>query len=268
MSMSSLRDGASISPEVRSFFRAIKENPDDDTPRLIFADWLQERGDAASAARGEYLRLAVRRHRLPPDDPDYELLKRREAEIFTEHRWTWLGPLTDAARGWAFERGMMQITASAEKLLTPEVADWARTEAALWIDALKITDLQRAHITPLVRCPLLSHLNTLDLSGNRTLGTGFRRLLRAFRNKSYPYLTQLLLADNRLTGQQFLFKCSCFPRLRTLDLQNNRLEDTVARLLAGSFDITTGITLLLGQNSFSSEGISLLSQTCGEYVQF
>jgi uncharacterized protein (TIGR02996 family) len=39
-----------------SFLRAIREEPDDDAPRLIYADWLEERGDP----RGEYLRLWCR----------------------------------------------------------------------------------------------------------------------------------------------------------------------------------------------------------------
>src|SRR5262249_8163694 len=56
MASSLSRNSASIPSEVRMFFRDIKEHPDDDTPRLIFADWLQEHGDAAAAARGEFLR--------------------------------------------------------------------------------------------------------------------------------------------------------------------------------------------------------------------
>jgi uncharacterized protein (TIGR02996 family) len=35
------------------FLRAIQENPDDDDVRLVYADWLEERGDM----RGEYLQL-------------------------------------------------------------------------------------------------------------------------------------------------------------------------------------------------------------------
>jgi uncharacterized protein (TIGR02996 family) len=35
------------------FWRAIQENPADDAARLVYADWLEERGDI----RGEYLRL-------------------------------------------------------------------------------------------------------------------------------------------------------------------------------------------------------------------
>jgi uncharacterized protein (TIGR02996 family) len=35
------------------FLQAIVENPDDDTPRLVYADWLDEHGDPA---RTEFIR--------------------------------------------------------------------------------------------------------------------------------------------------------------------------------------------------------------------
>lgn len=40
-----------------AFLEAILQDPDDDTPRLIFADWLEEQGDSASAARAEFVRV-------------------------------------------------------------------------------------------------------------------------------------------------------------------------------------------------------------------
>jgi uncharacterized protein (TIGR02996 family) len=43
------------------FIRAIQENPDDDTTRLVYADWLEERDDI----RGEYLRLEYQLLQIP-----------------------------------------------------------------------------------------------------------------------------------------------------------------------------------------------------------
>jgi uncharacterized protein (TIGR02996 family) len=40
-----------------AFLRAILENPADDAPRLVYADWLQERGDDGSAAKARFLRV-------------------------------------------------------------------------------------------------------------------------------------------------------------------------------------------------------------------
>jgi uncharacterized protein (TIGR02996 family) len=43
------------------FLNAIRDNPDDDTARLVYADWLEERGDI----RGEYLRLEYQLSQIP-----------------------------------------------------------------------------------------------------------------------------------------------------------------------------------------------------------
>ena len=38
-------------PDVRAFLDDIREHPDDDTPRLVLADWLDDYGDDADRAR-------------------------------------------------------------------------------------------------------------------------------------------------------------------------------------------------------------------------
>ena len=74
---------------------AIVANPDEDTPRLLYADWLDENlpdktpsPSSGPAARAEYIRVQCRLARLPFDDPDYpELLEREEdlAEWLAAH---------------------------------------------------------------------------------------------------------------------------------------------------------------------------------------
>ena len=49
----------------RGFLEDIVANPDDDTPRLVYADWLDEQGDADSA---EFIRVQIERTRLPEWD--------------------------------------------------------------------------------------------------------------------------------------------------------------------------------------------------------
>jgi uncharacterized protein (TIGR02996 family) len=49
--------GAEAVNEREALLRAVCENPDEDTPRLVFADWLQENGDEA---RAEFIRLQIR----------------------------------------------------------------------------------------------------------------------------------------------------------------------------------------------------------------
>src|SRR5262245_7718189 len=62
-----------------ALLRAIYETPDDDAPRLIYADWLDENGDPRQA---EFIRVQVELARLPAD-------KRKESPIFARERELW-----------------------------------------------------------------------------------------------------------------------------------------------------------------------------------
>ena len=42
--------------EREALLKAVCENPDDDTPRLVFADWLQENGEEE---RAEFIRVQI-----------------------------------------------------------------------------------------------------------------------------------------------------------------------------------------------------------------
>ena len=87
--------------EEAAFVAAILASPRDDTPRLVFADWLDERGDP----RGELLRITTELEVLeafapPPDMPGRlarvrrvgRLARRWRELIRPEHR-TWLAGL-------------------------------------------------------------------------------------------------------------------------------------------------------------------------------
>lgn len=50
----------------RALLDDICENPDDDVPRLVYADWLEEHGQAP---RADAIRLGVRRRKLDGVDP-------------------------------------------------------------------------------------------------------------------------------------------------------------------------------------------------------
>jgi uncharacterized protein (TIGR02996 family) len=71
------------------FLRAIIANPNDHGLRLVYADFLEERGDP----RGEFLRVQCMLATLPGDDPRRPGLEARRKELLTRHGETWLGPL-------------------------------------------------------------------------------------------------------------------------------------------------------------------------------
>ncbi|WP_439623863.1 TIGR02996 domain-containing protein [Gemmata sp.] len=79
--------------ERRALMGAIIENPDEDTPRLVFADWLQEHGDAHDRARAEFIRLQVEAARLPKGDKKRTKLEGSAKKLANEHHGAWLAPL-------------------------------------------------------------------------------------------------------------------------------------------------------------------------------
>jgi len=67
------------------FIRAILADPENDAPRLIYADWLEERGDA----RGEYLRLECYLTTLSEDEPQLDPLLIRFRELHRQIDPNW-----------------------------------------------------------------------------------------------------------------------------------------------------------------------------------
>jgi uncharacterized protein (TIGR02996 family) len=73
----------------RAFLTAILEQPDDDARKLVYADWLEERGDP----RAEYLRLTmkVRQERVvtPQQRQRHQELSTELGELRTRHMEAW-----------------------------------------------------------------------------------------------------------------------------------------------------------------------------------
>src|SRR5687768_16114221 len=103
--------------EHAGFLADIVAHPDEDAPRLIYADWLDEHGGRGGAARAEFIRVQCELARLEPEpaDPFHPHgMGLREAESFLGN---WCRSAADAG-------------------LTPEVAarrnELLQQEQALW----------------------------------------------------------------------------------------------------------------------------------------
>ncbi len=105
--------------------KAVVADPDNDQPRLMMADWLDELGDP----RGEFIRIQIRLARDRLSDPERIRLEQQQRELLQAHRRRWNGPLhqhlcttTDlrvqgrrgGLRGWTYQRGFAsEITVDA-----------------------------------------------------------------------------------------------------------------------------------------------------------
>src|SRR5262245_32494521 len=91
----------------QAFLQAIAESPDDDTPRLVFADWLDDHGDPA---RAEFIRVQIELASQPGDDTRRRALQDREEDLLRAHEDEWrarLAPVPHSTWG-PFTRGFVE----------------------------------------------------------------------------------------------------------------------------------------------------------------
>jgi uncharacterized protein (TIGR02996 family) len=81
-----------------AFLQAVLDSPDDDAPRLIYADWLDENGGPAGAARAAFIRAqcAVERLSWGEDEARRRALKMRIWRLKRRHSLDWDRPLLAA----------------------------------------------------------------------------------------------------------------------------------------------------------------------------
>ncbi|MCI0704756.1 MAG: TIGR02996 domain-containing protein, partial [Planctomycetia bacterium] len=150
------------SQEEQSFLTAILAEPDDDTPRLVFADWLDERGTDDDKAHAALIRAQCQLEHLPPGSKERKQFEREAKAILKEHADRWTQALRNArlGRDWTFRRGFLDgvsmsatgFTRDAEKLF--EIAPTIRT--AYFPDASN-------EVGRLAESPFLARLASVDI---------------------------------------------------------------------------------------------------------
>jgi uncharacterized protein (TIGR02996 family) len=215
-------------PQALAFLRAIKETPDEDTPRLVFADWLEEQGDPC----GDFLRLQCALARLDRGDPAREPLAVRERELQKRHAAEWLGPLRGLAAKWEFRRGLVRITLTARRFVSAPFRRWTTTEAYAWVDRLSV-GVGPATVAKLVAAPYLGDISTLDLGGEiRNAGAA---VLAASAHLARLISLNLTRNDIREAGAAALAASPHLARLSSLNLRRNAIGAAGARALRRRF---------------------------------
>jgi uncharacterized protein (TIGR02996 family) len=98
-----------LPPEAAGLWRDVLDNPADAAPRLVLADWLDERGEAGQAARAEFIRLQCDLAREPALwEGEPRCL--REGELQRGHEVAWAGPvLPGLVNAWEYRRGFVEV---------------------------------------------------------------------------------------------------------------------------------------------------------------
>jgi uncharacterized protein (TIGR02996 family) len=208
------------------FLRDIVEHPQDDAPRLVYADWLDDHGQSD---RAEFIRVQCQLARLPEDDPRRPDLAYCAGVLLRRHGPEWGKPLERFTRRVEFSRGFVgKVTLTAAKFL--KVADGLLARTPL--RELRLLQL-KAKIKQIADCPALARLRALDLHG-LAIGAGRTGVLAG--SPHLANLTELRLAFNHLgdQGAELLAGSPHLGRLLHLDLSWNDIGDRGALALARS----------------------------------
>lgn len=234
----------------RGLFEAIQDHPDDDLPRLAWADWLEDQGRQHQA---DFVRSQVEWARLGSDHPRRDLLEDQADDLLSEHGAEWAGRLGEIALEYRWDRGCIEhLTLWSDTLLTHGDELFQNMP----IRALRVLS-DGDDFARLADQPWLTRVERLDLSLTREesaySGVYFRddALLPLFKSLLLDRLTELELGGQGLEGPAIaaLVESGLFSRLSRLDLGENRaLGDRAVRRLAETAAPHLHFLSLLGTN--------------------
>ena len=232
-----------------ALLRAIGAHPEEDTPRLMYADWLEENGDPDRAA---FVRNQVAMARFDLNDPARVPLVWANKRYLTDLVPLWKAelPRSDGVEWGDFNRGLIEeVQASSEAPLVE------RTAAVFGVPGVHILRLRRlARATDLARLPELDRLRALRMVSAHTSAAALRTLLDSphlirltvldlhgtaaddgvaadLADGRFPDLAELWLGSNAIGNRGALALASTrhLPRLRLLDLRGNAHVGQAAR---------------------------------------
>ena len=279
--------------------RPIQDDPDHDAPRLVAADWLEERGDA----RAEFIRIQCELEQIVPVPErswgDYALplyrtegpwapLVRREIESFIRRavellvrfEGEWVGPLWGTFSSWrpGFEKrrpgtlwpgwtprpGWTFRRGFVEEVTLTAEAFLAHAEVlfrlAPIVRVLRLVELRPQDVPSWAASPHLARLVALNIPRGLEDPATMRAVARS------PFLSrlrELALPEHELGSEALaeLVSSPCMARLTRLDLSNNQVGDEGVRLLAGSASSARLVELNLTGNRLGRAGVEALARS-------
>jgi uncharacterized protein (TIGR02996 family) len=230
-----------------AFLQAIREAPDDDGPRLVYADWLDEHGQPN---RAEFIRVQCERA-AGVKGARREALLQRAGELLREHWEEWVGPLREAARPTGRKFGEKWLAAG----FHPEgLSKFHRG----FVDTIYLEAEEF-----LARTGVLARLVPLRYLLLRGVGS----LAGALAATSYLHgverLSFLDYFDGFLTadGARELAASPHLGRLRALGLYRNDLGDAGLAALAGATWLRGLQALNVAENGLSVAGVRALAES-------
>jgi uncharacterized protein (TIGR02996 family) len=206
-----------------AFLEAIIASPEDDAPRLVYADWLDEHGDAA---RAEFIRAQCRKALLKPWHRDYPILAWRERVLLARHEAAWREELPQIMGiTWGtFERGFVhEVQVYNPELLSERAETICRAAPIRWATVSGFGEDWEP-------CPPAPYLTGLWING---YGNLCKQPESFFCSPLLSALTMLILSGQPMEGEHFaaLMASPYLENLHTLLLDDCRLDEVNLRPL-------------------------------------
>jgi uncharacterized protein (TIGR02996 family) len=211
-----------------ALYRAICANPDEDTPRLAYADLIEEEGDFSSdtspgvgAARAAFIRTQIALARVQEYDPLAISTHQLNPDMFTG--WGMLHTLPKLPAGYSWEmyefrRGFPWKVGV--RSLEAFVGDGATVFDAAPIQALKIEMGNRPDIATLADWPHLTRIRRLEFSQTHF---GADAITRLGESLNATQLAELAFEFDGITaeGLESLNRSKIFAQLTALELRTS-----------------------------------------------
>lgn len=258
---------------------AVVQNPDDDAPRLLYADWLQQNGDPD---RAEFIRLQCEAARLL-DCPERRERTASAAALLERCRPRWLADLGSGFTNPVFVRGFVtRVIVTVEDFLLHAGRLLDRTPlAGIWATASTEDDVRRlAASEELLRrvpeltisFPRLGNRGALILAESphlkqlRGIGLGFNGIdatgaLAVLNSLVGGRTTEVDLSMNRLgsRGAAAIAECPAVAGLTNLQLMFAGIGVAGAEALAASPRLGRLIDFQLAGNPLGDDGVIALA---------
>jgi uncharacterized protein (TIGR02996 family) len=240
-----------IVPELHRLLQACKDEPDDDAPRLVLSDWLEEHGQPE---RAEMVRLQLRLARGEIPAGDEAVTEARIHELCRRNAEAWVGLEGDRSSRCVFRRGLIELHLQGVPLgnalcgrAVPPVEPWLETveleqrrqqildtflsdNGLTLFSNLKLTEvnLPPAWLERLANSPKVAPLRVLRCGVSGSQEVAGQALARS------PYLSGLrvleLSAGMGDTGLEAMVQAPLFRNLSTLRLHSVPLRKSAAAL--------------------------------------
>ncbi|MDB4957900.1 MAG: hypothetical protein JWO36_5469 [Myxococcales bacterium] len=203
--------------------QAVLAAPDDDAPRLAYADAVEK----ADPERAEFIRLQLdlAKWRKAHQDPPQSMKASARWQQLKDRRGAdWAKPLAGLVDKWQYLRGFVEVIWSDATAFLANAEDIYRRAPVLHLDLSGVKPVA----AKLFSSPHLSRIHSLNLSNNGLDDADAKAIAASSQLGNLRWLD---LRNNKIgaAGLEALASSSNLPRLQYLGLESNTLDDPTPR---------------------------------------